>query len=166
MSYTHCHFGNSMVNADIYLLQICATQLSPTLVLPTIFERFHVMELLSMNPLLKSNFLEGEQESTMLESCLMFIASLMSIRTNIGANESDLDRLEMVSLLCMSDRTHSQLMELLPKKCWAPQNKDFDAILAQVADYKARNFEASGSKQQGMYAPKAVVWEQIRSRIP
>jgi hypothetical protein len=37
-----------------------------------------------MNPLLKSNFLEGEQESTMLESCLTFIASLMSIRTNIG----------------------------------------------------------------------------------
>lgn len=38
----------------------------------------------------------------------------------------------MVSLLCMSDRTHSQLMELLPEKCGAPQNKDFDAILAQV----------------------------------
>lgn len=38
----------------------------------------------------------------------------------------------MVSLLCMSDRTHSQLMELLPEKCGAPQNKDFDLILAQV----------------------------------
>lgn len=37
-----------------------------------------------MNPLLKSNFLEGEQEAAMLESCLTFIASLMSIRTNIG----------------------------------------------------------------------------------
>ena len=83
----------------------------------------------------------------------------------------------MVSLLCMSDRTHSQLMELLPEKCGAPQNKDFDTILAQVcfnslhissfnflfnqfhmelkvADYKAPNFEASGSMQQGMYVPK------------
>lgn len=39
MSYIQCHFGNSMVDADIYLLQICATQLSPTFVLPTIFER-------------------------------------------------------------------------------------------------------------------------------
>ena len=37
-----------------------------------------------MNPRLKSNFLEGEQESVMLESCLTFLASLMSIRTNIG----------------------------------------------------------------------------------
>ena len=49
-----------------------------------------------------------------------------------GCNESDLDQLEMVSLLCMSDRTHSQLMELLPEKCGAPQNKDFDTVLAQV----------------------------------
>jgi len=50
-----------------------------------------------------------------------------------GCNEAELDRLEMVSLLCMSDRTHSQLMELLPEKCGAPQNKDFDAVLAQVS---------------------------------
>lgn len=42
------------------------------------------MELLSLNPLSKSNFLEGEQEGAMLESCLTFLASLMSIRTNIG----------------------------------------------------------------------------------
>lgn len=42
------------------------------------------MELLSMNPRLKSSFLEGEQESAMLESCLTFLASLMSVRTNIG----------------------------------------------------------------------------------
>lgn len=42
------------------------------------------MELLSMNPRLKSNFLEGEQEAAMLESCLTFLASLMSVRTNIG----------------------------------------------------------------------------------
>lgn len=113
------------------------------------------MEFLSLNPRIKSAFLEGEQEASMLESCLTFLASVMSIRTNIGnrlaitivnnvleltkffvetlgSDESDLDRLEMVSLLCMSDRTHSQLMELLPEKCGAPQNKDFDAILAQV----------------------------------
>ena len=46
--------------------------------------RFHVMEFLSLNPRTKSSFLEGEQESSMLESCLTFLASLMSIRTNIG----------------------------------------------------------------------------------
>ena len=119
--------------------------------------RFHVMEFLSLNSKVKSSFLEGDQQASMLESCLTFLASLMSIRTNIGKyplnyiiktfqtiqyyllflglNESELDRLEMVSLLCMSDRTHSQLMELLPEKCGSPQNKDFDSVLAQVFIY-------------------------------
>ena len=73
-----------MVDADIYLLQVCATQLAPSIVLPTIFDRFHVLEFLSVNPASKSNFLEGEQEGNMLENCLTFLASLMSIRTNIG----------------------------------------------------------------------------------
>ena len=54
--------------------------------LPNLKNRFHAMELLSLNPRLKSSFLEGEQESTMLESCLTFLASLMSVRTNIGTS--------------------------------------------------------------------------------
>ncbi len=40
-----------------------------------------------------------------------------------------------------------------------------DFIRSQVADYKAPNFEASGSMQQGMYVPKAVVWEQLYDPI-
>ena len=39
MSYIQCHFGNSMVDADIYLLQVCATQLDHHIILPTIFQR-------------------------------------------------------------------------------------------------------------------------------
>lgn len=35
----------------------------------------------------------------------------------------------------------------------------------KVADYKAPNFEASGSMQQGMYVPKAAVWEQLYDPI-
>ena len=42
------------------------------------------MEFLSLNPQVKSSFLEGDQQASMLESCLTFLASLMSIRTNIG----------------------------------------------------------------------------------
>lgn len=43
-----------------------------------------------------------------------------------------LTRLEMVTLLCVSDKPHSQLMELMPERCGTGQLRDFDAILAQV----------------------------------
>lgn len=66
----------------------------------------------------------------------------------------------MVTLLCMSDKTHSQLMELMPERCGTSQNRDFETLLAEVADYRAPNLEASGNMQQGMYVPKATVWEQ------
>ena len=35
----------------------------------------------------------------------------------------------------------------------------------QVADYKAPNLEASGHMQQGMYVPKANVWEELYDPI-
>ncbi|KAK2727488.1 hypothetical protein QYM36_008099, partial [Artemia franciscana] len=165
MTYLQCHFGNSMVDADIYLLQLCSTQIKPSTFLMTVIEKFHVLECLSLSPNLRYSYLEPDQEMLMIESCLTFLASLMSIRTYIGKNDSVVFLLEVLSILCMGDKTHSQLLELLPEKCGSPQTKDIDAFLTEVADYKAPAFEASGTLQQGMYVPKAEVWEKLYDPI-
>lgn len=39
MTYIQCNFCNSMVDADLYLLQICATKLPPDIFLKTIIEK-------------------------------------------------------------------------------------------------------------------------------
>lgn len=78
----------------------------------------------------------------------------------LGLTETELNRLEMITLLCMGDKTHSQLMELMPERCGTSQSRDFEALLAEVADYKAPALEATGNMQQGMYVPKAEVWEK------
>lgn len=44
-----------------------------------------------------------------------------------------MSRLEMVTLLCMGDKTHSQLMELMPERCGTTQNRDFESVLADVS---------------------------------
>ncbi|XP_064647278.1 E3 ubiquitin-protein ligase ubr3-like [Lineus longissimus] len=159
MTYIQCHFCNSMVDADLFLLQICASRLDPEYYLRTLLERFHVMEWLSMNK--KSRLsIDHEYELPMLEGALTFLTTLLSFRSHMGAEEKELTLLEMVSLLCVNDRTHSQLMDLMPEKCGlAGQTKDFEPILKEIADYKAPNFEAGGGMQQGMYVPKGHVWE-------
>lgn len=44
-------------------------------------------------------------------------------------------RREMVTLLAIMDRTHSQLMDAVPEKCGLPNlNKDNESILEQVTD--------------------------------
>lgn len=39
MTYIQSNFCNSMVDADIYLLQVCATQLAPNVFLDTVAEK-------------------------------------------------------------------------------------------------------------------------------
>ncbi|KAL6258401.1 hypothetical protein P5V15_010359 [Pogonomyrmex californicus] len=163
MTYIQCNFCNSMVDADLYLLQICATKLLPDVFLKTVIEKFHVREWMSLclyhAP--QNEYLEGEHDTPMLESCLTFLATLVNVRTNLGLSDSDMSRLEMVTLLCMGDKTHSQLMELMPERCGTTQNRDFESVLADVAQYRAPNLEASGNMQQGMYGPKARVWDEL-----
>nr|XP_018904322.1 PREDICTED: E3 ubiquitin-protein ligase UBR3 isoform X2 [Bemisia tabaci] len=163
MTYIQCNFCNSMVDADLYLLQICAMQLPTDVFMQTVIDKFHIQECFSFTSTSSSD--STEIDSLMFESFLIFIASLISIRTNLGTCQMQLSQLEMVTLLCKGDTTHSQLMELMPERCGTDQSRDFEAILAEVADYRAPNFEASGNMQQGMYIPKGRVWEELYDPI-
>lgn len=64
--------------------------------------------------------------------------SIMRIRTFVcycsvdlsGEMTQDVTRQEMVTLLSMSDRTHSQLIDSFPEKCGlSGQAKDFEQVL-------------------------------------
>ncbi|XP_065200275.1 E3 ubiquitin-protein ligase Ubr3-like isoform X2 [Planococcus citri] len=175
MTYIQCNFCSSMVDADLYLLQILSTQLRAVDFMLDVVEKFHIRDWLSFfNGVDGSNSsTDSDNDTPMLESFLQFIATLCSNRTNLGVSYYEfggskypiLTRLEMVTLLCVADKPHSQLMELMPERCGTGQLRDFDAILEQVADYKAPIFEASGNMQQGLYIPKACVWEKLYDPI-
>ncbi|XP_074027443.1 ubr3 ubiquitin ligase isoform X2 [Leptinotarsa decemlineata] len=161
MTYIQCNFCNSMVDADLYLLQVCSTRIPSDTFLNTVIEKFHIKKWMSLaayqGP--QNAYMEGENDTPMLESFLIFMATLISVRTNLGLPETDMNRLEMVTLLCMGDKTHSQLMELMPERCGTSQVRDFESLLDEAADYRAPALEASGNMQQGMYVPKPQVWE-------
>ncbi|XP_074659002.1 E3 ubiquitin-protein ligase UBR3-like [Tubulanus polymorphus] len=161
MTYIQCHFCNSLVDADIFLLQVCAAYLDPEFVLKSIFERFHVFDWVTLSPI-PTLSPRLQHEDALLEGCLTFLATLLGFRNHWGIGEEELTRIEMVTLLCVSDRTHSQLMDLMPEKCGlSGQTKQFEPILRQIGDYKAPNFEAGGgTMQQGMYVPKELVWNE------
>ncbi|KAK9883218.1 hypothetical protein WA026_001407 [Henosepilachna vigintioctopunctata] len=162
MTYIQCNFCNAMVDADLYLLQICSTRIPSADFLNIAIENFHIKEWMSMSPYQtpQNSYLEGEHDAPMLESFLTCLATLVSVRTNLGLSETALNRLEMVTLLCTGDKTHSQLLEQMPERYGTSQSRDFEALLAEVADYRAPALEASGNMQQGMYVPKAQVWKE------
>ena len=188
MTYIQCHFCNSMIDPDLFLIQQLASKLSPDWFIQTVLERFHVYDWLSFknnnsenfvfnfNNLysnafnlnenhhhhrqsLKDNFLESEQLMPMIEAALTFLCTLFTVQTNLGLTEEEIIRKEMVTLLCMADRTYSQLHDLLPEKCGTSNNKKcFDKNLAEIADFRSPALEAGGNVSQGMFYPKAYIW--------
>ncbi|XP_056610649.1 E3 ubiquitin-protein ligase ubr3 isoform X1 [Triplophysa dalaica] len=165
MTYVQSHFCNSMIDPDIYLLQVCASRLDPDYFISSVFERFKVVDLLTMASQHQNAVLDSEQERPMLEGALTFLVLLCSLRIHLGMSDDEILRAEMVSQLCMNDRTHSSLLDLIPenpnpKSGVVPGSCSFEEMLSAVADFKAPVFEPGGSMQQGMYTPKAEVWEK------
>ena len=92
MTYIQCHFCKSMVDADIFLLQMCATHLAPDFFLEMVLERFKIKDWLSLSSdtqhIPTRAYRDQDQRVQMIESCLFFIVSILSTRINLGKNIS------------------------------------------------------------------------------
>uniref|UniRef100_A0A8C8SJE6 E3 ubiquitin-protein ligase n=1 Tax=Pelusios castaneus TaxID=367368 RepID=A0A8C8SJE6_9SAUR len=161
MTYVQSHFCNSMIDPDIYLLQVCASRLDPDYFISSVFERFRVVDLLTMASQHQNTVLDAEHERSMLEGALTFLVILLSLRLHLGMTDDEILRAEMVAQLCMNDRTHNHIPENPnPKSGIVPGSLSFESMLSAVADFKAPVFEPGGSMQQGMYTPKADIWDK------
>ncbi|KAL5006565.1 hypothetical protein ScPMuIL_015371 [Solemya velum] len=163
MTYIQCHFCYSMVDADIYLMQVCAGHLDPDFFVQSVLDRYHLQNWLSFSPNSQemSFKMEPEHALYMLEGALAYFATLLGIKTYLGMSEKELTRLEMATLLCVNDRQHSQLMDNMPEKSGGTgHGKElFQITLEEISEYKSPNFEAGNGLQQGMYIPKDFVWD-------
>ncbi|XP_047503172.1 E3 ubiquitin-protein ligase Ubr3 [Pieris napi] len=156
MTYIQANFCNSMVDMDIYWLQICAAQLPPDQFIDMCIDTFGVREWLSMTPL--SGAQAGEQDA-MVEGLLTFLAILVSSRTNLGHDDVLQSRVEVATLLAAGDKTHSQLLELMPERSGNAHTQNFEAVLRELSVYRAPG-RGSESLEQGLFVPRPVVWER------
>uniref|UniRef100_A0A915KPQ5 E3 ubiquitin-protein ligase n=1 Tax=Romanomermis culicivorax TaxID=13658 RepID=A0A915KPQ5_ROMCU len=145
-------------------IQVCATKVNPEWLILTFFERFHLVDWLSFSPAKPiKKFLRSEWESPMLESCLKLIASLVTNRINLGLNEKDCLRMEIASLLCQNDKSHSQIVDSLSHTTLSSKAHyaaHIEEILKELADYVAPQFVPGGAMSEGIYTPKSIVWEK------
>ncbi|XP_068671556.1 E3 ubiquitin-protein ligase ubr3-like isoform X2 [Montipora foliosa] len=159
--YAECHFCNSMQDLDIFLLQVCAMFLDPDVFIDVMIESFSLRHWFKFGVPVVSNppSFDIDTEASMVEGMLTLLVTLLSNRLHLGLTEKEILRQELVAQLCMWDKTHSQLVDLIPDKPGQSHNSQhFEGILAELADYKGPGFE-SGSMQQGIYVPKDFVWK-------
>ena len=67
--------------------QVCASRLDPDFMVKTVLDRFHVTDLLTFVPIdkrTKKRFVQPEHEVPMLEGALSLLATILSLRTQLG----------------------------------------------------------------------------------
>lgn len=156
MTYIQANFCNSMVDMDLFFLQICAIQLRPETYLLRAIESFGVTEWLGMCPLSQPQ--EMEQDS-MMEGLLTFLSTIVSSRTNLGNAEQAQCSIEISALLATGDRTHSQLLELMPERSGNSHARNFEEYLRELSQFN-KPPALSENLEQGLYVPKPIVWEE------
>lgn len=156
MTYVQANFCNSMVDMDLYFLQICAIQLPPKIFLLNAIESFGVGDWLGMCQLSQPQ--EMEQDS-MMEGLLTFLSTIVSSRTNLGNDEKAQCILETSALLATGDKTHSQLLELMPERSGNSHTRNFEQYLNELSVFK-RPPSLSENLEQGLFMPTADVWEK------
>lgn len=156
MTYIQANFCNSMVDMDLFFLQICAIQLRPETYLLRAIESFGVSEWLGKCLLPQPQ--ETEQDS-MMEGLLTFLSTVVSSRTNLGNTEQTQCSIEISALLATGDRTHSQLLELMPERSGNSHARNFEDYLKKLSQFN-KPPPLSENLEQGLYVPKPIVWEE------
>ncbi|CAH2048305.1 unnamed protein product, partial [Iphiclides podalirius] len=156
MTYIQANFCNSMVDMDIYWLQICAAHLPADQFLDMCIDMFGVRDWLSMTPLSPA---QAAEQDAMLEGLLTFLAILVSSRTNLGNDELTQSRLEVSTLLAAGDKTHSQLLELMPERSGNAHTRNFESVLRELSTYRPPP-KGSENLEQGLFVPRPEVWEK------
>ncbi|KAL7047669.1 hypothetical protein ACKWTF_003079 [Chironomus riparius] len=153
MTYIQANFCNSMVDMDLFFLQICATQLPASFYLTSCIDSFGVNEWFFQN---LTSTQEMEHDS-MMEGMLTFLATLITSRTNLGNDEDMKCIVEISALLTTSDKTHSQLLELMPERSGNPYAKNFEKYLKLLSSYRPPPV-GSENLEQGLFIPLPIVW--------
>ena len=156
MTYIQANFCNSMVDMDLFFLQICSTQLPAQTFLTTAIDAFGVADWLGMCAM--SSPQEMEQDS-MLEGLLTFLATLITSRTNLGNSEQTQCMIEISALLATGDKTHSQLLELMPERSGNAHTRNFEKFLKELSIFR-RPPVGSENLDQGLFIPVPDVWEK------
>nr|XP_016852246.1 PREDICTED: E3 ubiquitin-protein ligase UBR3 [Anolis carolinensis] len=143
MTYVQSHFCNSMIDPDIYLLQVCASRLDPDYFISSVFERFKVVDLLTMASQHQNTVLDSEHERSMLEGALTFLVILLSLRLHLGMTDDEILRAEMVAQLCMNDRTHSSLLDLISLNIAEVWDKEFDPVMVILRTVYRRDVQSA-----------------------
>ncbi|UXI22783.1 hypothetical protein NH340_JMT08726 [Sarcoptes scabiei] len=157
LNYIQLNFCNSTVDADLFLVQQIATQLDVDNFFEMLFRIYGLQDQMCINPIL-NNRIENSKQSDFLENAFEFFTTLIVVNQKFGLCHSDVTRKEMIALLAVSDKTHSQIHNTMPYRFGLMHDDNFTNILNAIAEYKSPEVAHNGVLVQGYFYPKNDIW--------
>lgn len=166
-TYSQATMGNQVISSDLYLMQMAAAHLRPDILITATLLKFRISKYLALTQIsykgsgkISSNSTISS-ESLQLEIFLAHILFIASIRTHFERNISDLIKQEVSTLLCINDRPHSGLLELLPEKFLKATSKTTNVrkIIKKLSIPLPATITAAGECRNGRRRPKNRVWK-------
>jgi hypothetical protein len=165
--YTRNDFCRSFIDADLFMMQLVAAKLDKDLFIQNILDKFYIFEYCLMKNKNKNSIFytyDELQQSSLISSALLLLVELVTIRVNLQLQNYDLVRQEVISLVCISSFTHSELKKYIPSTYnWGSSfgRVDVDKIIKDVAECHEPSFNdaTSGELKQLKYTAKNHVWE-------
>ncbi|KAJ4789311.1 E3 ubiquitin-protein ligase PRT6 [Rhynchospora pubera] len=137
------------LEADLFLLQCCASLAPADAFVRAVQDRFGLSTYTSLN-ITDHN----EYEAMLVQEMLTFLIQLVKERRYCGLSTVDNLKREIIHKLCIGDVTHSQLVKSLPRDL--SKNENLQQILNSLAVYS----NPSGMKQ-GKYSLKKEHWKEL-----
>ncbi|XP_078489238.1 E3 ubiquitin-protein ligase ubr3 [Ciona intestinalis] len=118
LAYKQYFFCSFFFDADLYLLQFCASMLSPDLFIASIFERCRVTSHLTvsdLNPSSSDSSPDEDRAPKMMEAAFNILLSVLGIQIHLGLPDDEVIRSETVVLLSSQSCTYSKLSDHIPQ---------------------------------------------------
>jgi len=169
-AYKQHMFSNFYVDADLFLLQVCASIIPGNFVVMDVFKRARVITSLTSNEpysQITSNLTpempDEDRQPIMLEGALRLICNILSNSQNFDISDEDLLTREVVNLLASRPRTFSNLHDniaALNDSGHSVQSQQglCTALLKKTLQKVALKREAKDAMEQTSYVLKPESW--------
>lgn len=142
VNYMQSTFCNSTIDADLFLVQQIITRIDPEEFIQWFFQIYDFVD--TRNVFVLSEEIDRNRMIAFMENAFTLLAAIVAINFDLRLSSAATIRKEIIAILAVSDKTHSQIEDKLPYKL-SSHKPNFVHILKDVANFRSPKFDSDGN---------------------
>lgn len=142
INYMQSTFCNSTIDADLFLVQQIITRIDAEEFIQLFFHIYDFVDTKNVFELTEE--IDRNRMIAFMENAFTLLASIVAMNFDFRHSSEANIRKEIIALLAVSDKSHSQIDDKLPYKSTS-HKPNFVNILKDVAQFRSPKFDSEGN---------------------